>query len=335
MNILVTGSAGFIGSALSLKLLERGEKVIGVDNHNDYYDPKLKEDRLVRYENNSNYKHYRIDISDYKKIEEIFSEHKPQIVINLAAQAGVRHSIKDPMAYVKSNMLGFFNVLENCRNHNIEHLIYASSSSVYGANTKMPFSEHDSTDHPLSLYAASKKSNELMAHAYSNLYQLPTTGLRFFTVYGPWGRPDMALFKFTDAILKDKVIDIFNHGKHKRDFTYIDDIIEGVVRIVDCPATSNPDWNSAKPDLASSNVKWRIYNIGNNKSVNLLDYINALEKALGKKAKINMLPIQPGDILDTHANIDRLKEKFQYNPTTSIDIGIVKFVEWFKHYYNY
>ena len=333
-NIIVTGSAGFIGYSLCTKLLERGNSVIGIDIHNNYYDPKIKEarfDKLIRY---SNYKHYRIDLCDQKKLENIFKDHKPQKVVNLAAQAGVRFSMENPLAYIYSNIVGFANILENCRHHEVDHLIYASTSSVYGANTKMPFSEHDSVNHPLSVYAASKKSNELMAHTYSHLYKLPTTGLRFFTVYGPWGRPDMALFKFTKNILKEKPIDVFNQGKHTRDFTYIDDIVEGIVKTIDNLATSNNNWDSNKPDPASSNAPWRIYNIGNNKPVQLMDYINALEKALKKKAIINFLPLQPGDVPDTYANVDNLKKKFNYKPSTSVIDGVSKFVKWYKDYFD-
>ena len=334
MSILITGSSGFIGSALSLKLLERGEKVFGVDNHNDYYDTKLKEDRLANLINNSNYKHYKVDINNTNEIGEVFSENKPKIVVNLAAQAGVRYSLKNPMSYIQSNMVGFFNILENCRNYNIEHFIYASTSSVYGANSKTPYSEHDNTNHPLSLYAATKKSNELMAHSYSHLYNLPTTGLRFFTVYGPWGRPDMALFKFTRSILDGKEIDIFNHGNHTRDFTYIDDIISGVIKIIDSKAISNFKWSSSNPDPASSNAPWCIYNIGNNQPIKLFDYIDELEKALNKKAKINMLPLQAGDVMNTHADLKNLREKFNYRPTTTLSEGIQEFVKWYKSYYK-
>ena len=333
-KIIVTGSAGFIGFSLCLKLLERGDIIIGIDNHNDYYDPKIKEARIKRLENYLNYKHFRQDISDQKDLEETFANHKPQKVVNLAAQAGVRYSIQNPLAYIKSNIVGFANILENCRNHKIEHLVYASTSSVYGANTKMPFSEHDSANHPLSVYAASKKSNELMAHSYSHLYQLPTTGLRFFTVYGPWGRPDMALFKFTKDILDEKPIDVFNHGNHTRDFTYVDDIVEGIIKTLDNPANKNEDWNSNQPDPSSSRAPWKIYNIGNNKPVQLMDYIDALEKALGKKAIINFLPLQPGDVPDTYANVDNLKEKFNYKPSTSVVDGVSNFVKWYKDYYQ-
>jgi UDP-glucuronate 4-epimerase len=331
--IIVTGSAGFIGSAVSLKLLERGDNVIGIDNHNDYYDPKIKDARLERLIKYKNYKHYKIDLSDRQSLDEIFKKHTIQKVVNLAAQAGVRYSMENPLAYINSNIVGFAHILENCRHYKVEHLVYASSSSVYGANTKMPFSEHDSVNHPLSVYAASKKSNELMAHTYSYLYQLPTTGLRFFTVYGPWGRPDMALFKFTKNILEEKPIDVFNKGKHTRDFTYIDDIVEGVIKTLDNPASSNVSWNSNQPDPASSKAPWRIYNIGNNNPVRLMDYIDALEKTLGKKAKINFLPLQPGDVPDTYANVDNLKKQFNYKPSTSIIEGVTKFVKWYKNYF--
>ena len=275
---LVTGSVGFIGFNLSRKLLERGENIIGIDNHNDYYDPKIKDARLKLLKKYSNYSHYKVDLSNKEGLEEVFKKYNFEKVINLAAQAGVRYSMKNPLAYINSNIVGFAHLLENCLNYKVEHLVYASTSSVYGANTKMPFSEHDCTNHPLSVYAASKKSNELMAHTYSYLYKLPTTGLRFFTVYGPWGRPDMALFKFTKNILEGKPIEVFNHGKHTRDFTYIDDIVDGVIKTLDNNATNNLDWDSNKPDPATSKVPWRIYNIGNNKPVQLMDYISALEK---------------------------------------------------------
>ena len=333
-KIIITGSAGFIGASLCIKLLKRGDNIIGIDNHNDYYDPKIKEARIERLAKYSNYQHYRIDLKDEENLSKIFKDHKPQKVVNLAAQAGVRYSMKNPLAYINSNIVGFAHILENCRLHKIKHLVYASTSSVYGANTKMPFSEHHSVNHPLSVYAASKKSNELMAHSYSYLYQLPTTGLRFFTVYGPWGRPDMALFKFTKAILEEKPIDVFNYGKHTRDFTYIDDIVEGVIKSLDSPAISNVDWNSDQPDPATSKAPWRIYNIGNNKSVQLMDYIDALEKTLGKKAKINFLSLQPGDVPDTYANTDNLNEKFNYKPSTSVVEGVSSFVTWYKDYYK-
>ena len=334
MKILVTGSAGFIGSMLSIRLLETGDEVVGIDNHNNYYDPKIKEARLERLIKYKNYKHYKTDLNDNKKLSEIFKIHKFQKVVNLAAQAGVRYSIENPLAYINSNIVGFAHILENCRNNKVEHLVYASTSSVYGANTKMPFSEHDSVNHPLSVYAASKKSNELMAHSYSYLYQIPTTGLRFFTVYGPWGRPDMALFKFTKAIIEEKPIDVFNNGKHTRDFTYIDDIVEGVIKTLDNPATSNVNWNSKQPDPATSKAPWRIFNIGNNNPVQLMDYIKALEKTLGKKAKINFLPLQPGDVPDTYANVDNLKKKFNYKPSTSVISGVSNFVKWYKDYFR-
>ena len=331
--VLVTGSAGFIGSTVSEKLLERGDNVIGIDNHNNYYDPKIKDARLDKLIKYKTYKHYKIDLCDQEALGNIFKKYKLNKVINLAAQAGVRYSIENPLAYINSNIVGFAHILESCRHYKVEHLVYASSSSVYGTNTKMPFSEHDSVNHPLSVYAASKKSNELMAHTYSYLYQLPTTGLRFFTVYGPWGRPDMALFKFTKNILEEKPIDVFNNGKHTRDFTYIDDIVEGVIKTLDNPASSNVNWNSNQPDPASSKAPWRIYNIGNNKPVRLMDYIDALEKTLGKKAKINFLPLQPGDVPDTYANVDNLKKQFNYKPSTSVIEGVTKFVKWYKNYF--
>ncbi len=334
MRVLVTGAAGFIGSALSLSLLERGDTVIGIDNHNDYYDPALKEARLDRHAGHPNYTHLRIDLTDKKAIESLFIDHKPQRVVNLAAQAGVRYSIENPLAYIESNIIGFTNILEGCRHSGVEHLVYASSSSVYGANTTMPFTVHDNVDHPLSLYAATKKSNELMAHTYSHLYNLPTTGLRFFTVYGPWGRPDMALFKFTKAILDGKNISVFNYGKHRRDFTYIDDIVEGVIRVLDKPAHSNPNWSGTNPDSGTSMAPWRLYNIGNNNPVELMDYIAALEKALGKKAKMDMLPLQPGDVPDTYADVTDLVEQLEYKPSTPIDKGIANFVDWYRNYFN-
>jgi len=334
MKVLVTGSAGFIGSALSIRLLDRGDDVVGLDNHNDYYDPDLKEARLSRHIDNPKYEHIRADIEDKELITEIFESYKFDGVINLAAQAGVRYSIENPHAYLNSNILGFGNILEGCRNSRISHLVYASSSSVYGSNTEMPFSIHHNVDHPLSLYAASKKANELMAHTYSHLYKLPTTGLRFFTVYGPWGRPDMALFKFTDAILSGKKIQIFNYGKHRRDFTYIDDIVEGVVRVLDKPAKSNPNWSGEAPDPGSSLSPWRIYNIGNNSPVELMDYIEAIESALGMKADKELLPLQQGDVPDTYADVDDLVKEFDYKPATSIKLGVKNFVEWYKTYNN-
>ena len=334
MKILVTGSAGFIGSALSIKLLDRDDQVIGIDNHNDYYDPALKKSRLSRHINHQNYNHINMDIEDQKAVEELFNEHQFDGVVNLAAQAGVRYSIENPLKYVKTNMVGFGHILEGCRYGNIAHLVYASSSSVYGSNTKIPFSVHDNVDHPISLYAASKKANELMAHTYSHLYNLPTTGLRFFTVYGPWGRPDMALHKFTKSILAGEKIQVFNYGKHRRDFTYIDDIIEGVIRVLDQPAIPNPNWNSSQPDPGSSSAPWRIYNIGNNSPVELLDYIKAIEDALGIKADMELLPLQPGDVPDTYADVADLVRDFDYKPTTTINQGVAKFIEWYKNYYN-
>jgi UDP-glucuronate 4-epimerase len=333
-KIIVTGSAGFIGSSLCQKLLERGDIIIGIDNHNNYYDPKIKNDRLKRLKKFLNYKHFRIDISDRNKLDQIFKSCRPNKVVNLAAQAGVRYSMQNPYAYISSNIFGFMNILENCHKNKVKHLVYASTSSVYGANTQMPFSEHSSANHPLSIYAATKKSNELMAHTYSHLYNLPTTGLRFFTVYGPWGRPDMALFKFTKSILKNKPINVFNYGKHTRDFTYIDDIVNGIIKTIDNPAKKNNKWNSLKPDPASSKAPWKIYNIGNNKPIKLMSYINAIEKTLGKKAKINFLPLQPGDVPDTYASAKNLKNAFNYKPSTSVIDGVSNFVKWFKDYYN-
>ena len=331
---MVTGAAGFIGSALILRLLKRGDVVVGIDNHNDYYDPAIKEARLARYANHANYTHLRIDLSDRDAIEQAFASHQPRRVVNLAAQAGGGYSIQNPLAYVQSNIVGFIHVLEGCRHCGVEHLVFASSSSVYGANTTLPFSVHHNVDHPLSLYAASKKANELMAHTYSHLYKLPATGLRFFTVYGPWGRPDMALFKFTKAILEDQPIQVFNYGKHRRDFTYIDDIVEGVIRTLDKPARPNPDWNGNHPDPGSSSAPWRVYNIGNNRPVNLLDYIAALEKALGKKAQKEFRPLQAGDVPDTYADVDDLVCDIGYRPDTPVEEGITRFVEWYRRYFD-
>ena len=334
MKILVTGSAGFIGSTLVLRLLERGDQVVGIDNHNDYYDPALKEARLARHAGHPAYTHLRIDLADRAAIEKAFAEHQPQRVVNLAAQAGVRYSIDNPLAYIDSNIVGFAHILEGCRHNGVEHLVYASSSSVYGANTTMPFSIHQNVDHPLSLYAASKKANELMAHTYSHLYSLPTTGLRFFTVYGPWGRPDMALFKFTRAILAGEPIQVFNHGRHRRDFTYIDDIVEGVIRSLDRPAPANPDWNGGQPVPGTSSAPWRVYNIGSNRPVEQLDYIAALEQALGKSAVKVLLPLQPGDVPDTYADVDDLVAQFQYQPATPVEEGIRRFVAWYRDYFK-
>ena len=332
MKLLVTGSAGFIGSALAIKLLERGDVVLGIDNHNNYYDPAIKDARIARHIDHPNYSHIKINLQDRENINKIFKEHKFDIVVNLAAQAGVRYSIENPLAYIDSNLVGFANILEGCRHNNIGHLVYASSSSIYGLNTKQPFSIHSPADHPVSLYAATKRANELMAHAYSHLYNLPTTGLRFFTVYGPYDRPDMALQKFTRAILKNETIKVFNHGRHKRDFTYIDDIVEGLIKTIDNPAKPNLNWNGNNPDPASSKAPYRIFNIGNNKPVDLMDYIHALENFLGQKAKKEMLPLQPGDVLDTFADVDDLVKHIGYKPKTSIEQGIENFVLWYKEY---
>jgi UDP-glucuronate 4-epimerase len=334
MKILVTGSAGFIGSALTIRLLNRGDEVVGIDNHNDYYDPELKEARLSRYINETNYTHIRMGIEDRDSIKSLFKKQKFDCVVNLAAQAGVRYSIENPNAYIDTNIVGFTNILEGCRHNDIKHLVYASSSSVYGSNTRMPFSIHDNVDHPLSLYAASKKANELMAHTYSHLYSLPTTGLRFFTVYGPWGRPDMALFKFTKAILAGKKIQVFNYGKHQRDFTYIDDIVEGVIRVLDKPAKPNNDWNGDQPDSGSSLAPWRVYNIGNNNPIDLMDYIKSIEEELNLKALKELLPLQPGDVPDTYANVDDLIRDFKYKPNTPLKKGIKNFISWYKDYYS-
>ncbi len=334
MKVLVTGSAGFIGSALSLRLLDRGDEVIGLDNLNDYYDVNLKKARLARIENHSNFTDVRLNLEDREGIAELFKRHKPDRVVNLAAQAGVRYSLENPLAYIDSNVLGFANILEGCRHNGIEHLVYASSSSVYGANTNMPFSVHHNVDHPLSFYAASKKANELMAHTYSHLYDLPTTGLRFFTVYGPWGRPDMALFMFTKSILAGKPIDVFNYGNHRRDFTYVDDIVEGVIRVLDQPATPNPEWSGDASDPATSLAPYRIYNIGNNSPVELMRYIEVLEECLGKKAEKNLLPLQPGDVPDTYADVTDLINDTGYRPSTSVEEGIARFVAWYRDYYK-
>jgi UDP-glucuronate 4-epimerase len=334
MKILVTGSAGFIGQALSLRLLARGDEVIGVDNLNDYYDVTLKQARLQKLTAQRGYTDYRASLEDADAIRGIFAKHKPRRVVNLAAQAGVRYSLQNPQAYVSSNIVGFVNILEACRHNAVEHLVYASSSSVYGANTNMPFSVHNNVDHPVSLYAASKKSNELLAHSYSHLFGLPTTGLRFFTVYGPWGRPDMALFIFTRNILAGKPIDVFNHGHHRRDFTYIDDIVEGVIRTLDKVASPNPQWNGDNPDPATSKAPYRLYNIGSNNPVELLRYIDVLEQCLGKKAEKNMLPLQAGDVPDTFADVDALIADVDYRPTTPVELGIARFVEWYRAYYK-
>lgn len=334
MTVLVTGAAGFIGSAVSLRLLARGDTVIGIDNHNDYYDPALKEARLARQLGHPNYTHLRIDLADRSGMAEVFRTHKPRRVVNLAAQAGVRYAMENPLAYIDSNLVGFAHVLEGCRHNGVEHLVYASSSSVYGANTALPFSVHDNVDHPLSLYAATKKANELMAHSYSHLYGLPTTGLRFFTVYGPWDRPDMALQKFAWAIVKGEVVKLFNYGKHRRDFTYIDDIVEGVIRVLDRPAPPNPDWSGEQPDAGTSRAPWRVYNIGNNRPVDLMAYVGALEKALGRTAEKAFLPLQPGDVPDTWANVDDLVEQFDYQPATPVEQGVANFARWFSDFHR-
>jgi UDP-glucuronate 4-epimerase len=334
MKILITGAAGFIGSTLARRLLARGDEVIGIDNLNDYYDVELKKARLEDINSHENFIDIRADIQDREAISDVFRTYKPSRVINLAAQAGVRYSLENPHAYVDSNILGFLNILEGCRHNNVEHLVFASSSSVYGANTNYPFSIHNNVDHPVSLYAASKKSNELMAHTYSHLFNLPTTGLRFFTVYGPWGRPDMALFKFTKNILSGTPIDVFNYGDHKRDFTYIDDIVEGVIRTLDNTAFSNANWSGDNPDPGTSSAPWRIYNIGNNNPCTLLRFIEVLEECLGKKAIKNMLPLQLGDVPYTYADTFDLMNDVGYKPDTNIEFGIAKFVSWYKEYYK-
>src|SRR5574343_1431866 len=334
MKILVTGTAGFIGNHLALRLLERGDEVIGIDNLNDYYDVSLKVDRLARIKDHAAFTDVRIDIADREGMAAVFKKHQPQKVVNLAAQAGVRYSLQNPHAYIDSNIVGFINILEGCRHHQVEHLVYASSSSVYGANESMPFSVHDNVDHPVSLYAASKKANELMAHTYSNLYQLPTTGLRFFTVYGPWGRPDMALFLFTKAILAGEKIDVFNYGKHRRDFTYIDDIVEGVIRTLYHNALPNPDWNGENPDPGTSKAPWRVYNIGNNNPVQLLDFIGAIESALGRKAEKRLLPLQDGDVPANYANTDLLNDWVGFVPGTTVQDGVTRFIAWYRDYYK-
>jgi len=332
MKILVTGSAGFIGSAVSIRLLEKGNKVVGLDNHNDYYDPALKELRLARHADHPNYTHIRMNIEDREAMARLFKEEQFNSVVNLAAQAGVRYSIENPLAYIDTNLVGFAHILEGCRHNKVGHLVYASSSSTYGLNTKQPFSTHDGVNHPVSLYAATKKANELMAHSYSHLYDLPTTGLRFFTVYGPYDRPDMALQKFARAIMNDQPIKVFNFGKHRRDFTYIDDIVEGIIRILERPAASNSSWDSNNPDPATSSAPYRIYNIGNNNPIKLMDYIKALEISLDKVAEKELLPIQPGDVPDTYADVDDLQEQFGYKPCMSVKQGVENFAIWFKAY---
>ena len=331
---LVTGAAGFIGMHTSLRLLARGDQVIGIDNLNDYYDVALKQARLARLQAHANFRFHKLDVADRQGVAELFAAEKPQRVIHLAAQAGVRYSLTNPHAYIDSNLQGFTNILEGCRHHGVEHLVYASSSSVYGGNTALPFSEHHNIDHPVSLYAATKKANELMAHTYSHLFGLPTTGLRFFTVYGPWGRPDMALFLFTKAILAGQAIDIFNNGNMVRDFTYVDDIVEGLVRIADKPATSNPSFDPANPDPATSSAPYRVFNIGNSQPTPLMDYISALESALGITAKKNYLPMQPGDVPATAANTDELNAWVGFKPSTPVLQGVASFVEWYRSYFK-
>ena len=332
--ILVTGAAGFIGFHLAKKLLDAGHDVLGYDNVNDYYDPKLKEARLAVLNDHEEFIFYRKDLMDEQALAKVFDDHNPRLVVHLAAQAGVRYSLINPKAYMESNAIGFFNILEACRHHDVEHLVYASSSSVYGMNEKMPFSTRHNVDHPISLYGATKRFNELMAHTYSHLYNLPTTGLRFFTVYGPWGRPDMALFLFTKAILDDKPIEVYNNGEMKRDFTYVDDIINGVLSLLDSPPQRIDHWNGQVPDPSSSKAPFKLYNIGHNSPVNLMDFIKGIENQLGKKAKINFKPLQPGDVVASHADVSGLIEDFDYKPDTDIKAGIGKFIEWYKEYYN-
>lgn len=334
MKILITGTAGFIGSTLALRLLDRGDEIIGVDNLNDYYDVNLKKARLARCTEHKNFTDVRASIEDKEAMEAIFEKHKPQRVVNLAAQAGVRYSLINPHAYIDANIQGFMNILEGARHHDVEHLVYASSSSVYGANTSMPFSVHNNVDHPVSLYATSKKANELMAHTYSHLFSIPTTGLRFFTVYGPWGRPDMALFIFTKKILAGEPIDVFNYGNHRRDFTFIDDIVEGVIRTLDNVAAKNTAWSGDTPDPATSADPYRLYNIGSNSPVELLRYIEVLEDCLGKKAEKNLLPLQPGDVPDTYADVDALVSDVGYRPSTTVEEGVSKFVDWYRDFYR-
>lgn len=335
MKILITGSAGFIGFSLALRLLKKSNATIfGIDNHSDYYDQKLKRSRVSILKKYSNYEHRKIDISDRSKLNNIFKKFNPDIVINLAAQAGVRYSLENPISYIESNLVGFFNIIDLSRENGVKHFIYASSSSVYGANKKIPFNESACADHPINLYAATKKSNELIAHSYSTIYNLPTTGLRFFTVYGPWGRPDMALFKFTDAILRNKPIDLYHYGKHERDFTYIDDIVDGIVKVMNKPPKVNPSWNSLSPDPSSSFYPYRIYNIGNGKPVKLLDFVRAIEKNLSKKALLNLLPLQKGEVEITFSDTNLLQDNFNYKPKVNIEQGILEFIKWYKKYYK-
>jgi len=334
MKILVTGAAGFIGAALSIRLLERGDEVIGLDNLNDYYEVSLKEARLARLYGHPRFRFLRLDVSDRAAMEQVFATEQPQRVMHLAAQAGVRYSLTHPHAYVDANLVGFMTILEGCRHNGVEHLVYASSSSVYGANTRMPFSVHDNVDHPVSLYAATKKANELMAHTYSHLYGLPVTGLRFFTVYGPWGRPDMSLFLFSRSILAGQPIEVFNYGNHRRDFTYIDDLVEGVMRVIDAVARPNPAWSGDSPDPGTSRAPYRLYNIGNNHPVNLLRFIEVLEGCLGRVAEKKLLPLQLGDVPDTYADVKDLVDDVAYRPATPVEVGVERFVNWYRDYYQ-
>lgn len=334
MKVLVTGAAGFIGSHTAHHLLDRGDEVVGLDNLNDYYDVRVKEARLDRLADKRGWRFARLDLTDRDGVAALFAEERFDRVVHLAAQAGVRYSIENPMAYVDSNLVGHTNILEGCRHNEVEHLVYASTSSVYGANTRMPFSVHDNVDHPLSFYAATKKANELMSHVYASLYGLPVTGLRFFTVYGPWGRPDMALFLFTRKILAGEPIDVFNYGNHRRDFTYVDDIVEGVVRCLDRVATPNPDWQSDAPDPGTSQAPYRLYNIGNQQPVELMRYIEVLEDCLGRKAEKNLLPLQPGDVPDTYADVSDLTADVGYKPATPVEVGVRRFVDWYLDYYG-
>ncbi|MBS0213863.1 MAG: NAD-dependent epimerase [Proteobacteria bacterium] len=331
MRILVTGTAGFIGSTLAIRLLERGDEVVGIDNLNDYYDVNLKHARLARFASHPRYTHVSADLADRAAVEAVFATYKPQRVVNLAAQAGVRYAAQNPHVYVQSNVVGFLHILEGCRQHGVEHLVFASTSSVYGANTTMPFSEHQSTEHPLTVYATSKKANEMMAHSYAHLYGIPCTGLRFFTVYGPWGRPDMSPMLFARAIRAGEPIKVFNHGRHKRSFTYIDDIVEGIVRTLDMPSARNPAWNSARPDPASSSAPYRIYNIGHERPVELLRFIELLEQAFGRKARMEMLPLQPGDVPDTEADVSELIRAVDYKPCIPIEEGVERFARWYDN----
>jgi len=334
MRILVTGTAGFIGAALAERLLARGDEVVGIDNHNDYYDPALKDARLARFIDHPGYTHHRADLADAAAIDAIFAGFRPERVVNLAAQAGVRYSLENPQAYVQSNLVGFGNVLEICRRHQVGHLVYASSSSVYGANRKMPFAVEDAVDHPVSLYAASKKANELMAHSYSHLFGLPTTGLRFFTVYGPWGRPDMSPMLFAGRISRGEPIDVFNHGHHSRDFTFVDDIVEGVIRTLDHPAEADPAYDAETPNPGTSNAPYRVYNLGNDQPVQLLRFIELLEQQFGRTVEKRLLPMQPGDVPDTWADVSALRRDVGYAPSTSIEDGVAKFVAWYRGYFG-